>query len=128
MVRAMRRGLETGLRPGHEGGNLGYGQGVAYELRASSRPYQQASQRYIAKRQSERENESPSRVVAGRHRTSVQLDSTLRNGETEPRTLRVSASIERDSVERLEEMGQRRRRYPVTMILNDENCDWLSAV
>jgi hypothetical protein len=35
MLRAMRRELETGLRPllhGHAGGNPGYGQGVAYEL------------------------------------------------------------------------------------------------
>src|SRR5882762_11991857 len=35
MLRAMRRGLETGLRQllhGHAGGNPGYSQGVAYEL------------------------------------------------------------------------------------------------
>jgi hypothetical protein len=33
MLRAMRRGLETGLRSllhGHEGGNPGYSQGAAY--------------------------------------------------------------------------------------------------
>ena len=35
MLRAMRRGLETGLRRllhGHEEGNLGHGQGAAYGL------------------------------------------------------------------------------------------------
>ena len=35
MLRAMRRGLETGLRRllhGHEGGNSGYGQEAAYGL------------------------------------------------------------------------------------------------
>ena len=35
MLRAMRRGLETGLRwllHGHEGGNPGYSQGAAYGL------------------------------------------------------------------------------------------------
>jgi hypothetical protein len=35
MLRAMRRGLETGLRwllNGHEGGNPGYSQGAAYGL------------------------------------------------------------------------------------------------
>ena len=35
MLRAMRRELETGLRPflhGHEWGNPGHGQGVAYGL------------------------------------------------------------------------------------------------
>jgi len=35
MLRARRRELETGLRRlphGHEGGNSGYGQGVAYGL------------------------------------------------------------------------------------------------
>jgi len=35
MLRAMRRGLETGLRRllhGHEGGNPGDGQGAAYGL------------------------------------------------------------------------------------------------
>ena len=35
MLRAMRRGLETGLRRllhGHEGGNPGYSQGAAYGL------------------------------------------------------------------------------------------------